>query len=413
MMRISTSQFYDQNIQTMDNQQGQLSTYYQQLSSGTALTTPADNPLGAAQAVQLTMVSATYTQYQTNQSAALSSLGLEDKTLSSVTTTLDSITSQLVRAGDGTLNDSDRASIAQALQGYRNQLLNLANTSDGAGNYLFSGFQATTQPFTNNTAGGVNYQGDSGIRQVQVADTRQIATNDSGASVFLSVPATGTSEVSAGASTNTGTGTIGSASVTNPSVTTNGDHYTITFGGTAAAPTYTVTDNTAVPATTTAPAAFNASTPIPLGAGMQVSMSGAPNPGDTFTVTPATAPQNTSVFASLDAVIAALKQPADNNPTAVATLKNALTTGLTQVQNSMTNVTVVQASVGGREHELQALQTTTQTNSVQTQSDLSNLTGVDMVTAITKFEQAQSALQAAQQTFVKMQGMSLFQYIGS
>ena len=413
MMRISTSQFYDQNIQTMDNQQGQLSTYYQQLSSGTALTTPADNPLGAAQAVQLTMVSATYTQYQTNQSAALSSLGLEDKTLSSVTTTLDSITSQLVRAGDGTLNDSDRASIAQALQGYRNQLLNLANTSDGAGNYLFSGFQATTQPFTNNTAGGVNYQGDSGIRQVQVADTRQIATNDSGASVFLSVPATGTSEVSAGASTNTGTGTIGSASVTNPSVTTNGDHYTITFGGTAAAPTYTVTDNTAVPATTTAPTAFNASTPIPLGAGMQVSMSGAPNPGDTFTVTPATAPQNTSVFASLDAVIAALKQPADNNPTAVATLKNALTTGLTQVQNSMTNVTVVQASVGGREHELQALQTTTQTNSVQTQSDLSNLTGVDMVTAITKFEQAQSALQAAQQTFVKMQGMSLFQYIGS
>ena len=412
-MRISTSQFYDQNIQTMDNQQGQLSTYYQQLSSGTALTTPADNPLGAAQAVQLTMVSATYTQYQTNQSAALSSLGLEDKTLSSVTTTLDSVTSQLVRAGDGTLNDSDRASIAQALQGYRNQLLNLANTSDGAGNYLFSGFQATTQPFTNNTAGGVNYQGDSGIRQVQVADTRQIATNDSGASVFLSVPATGTSEVSAGASTNTGTGTIGSASVTNPSVTTNGDHYTITFGGTAAAPTYTVTDNTAVPATTTAPAAFNASTPIPLGAGMQVSMSGAPNPGDTFTVTPATAPQNTSVFASLDAVIAALKQPADNNPTAVATLKNALTTGLTQVQNSMTNVTVVQASVGGREHELQALQTTTQTNSVQTQSDLSNLTGVDMVTAITKFEQAQSALQAAQQTFVKMQGMSLFQYIGS
>ncbi|MGN6652868.1 flagellar hook-associated protein FlgL [Trinickia sp.] len=412
-MRISTSQFYDQNIQTMDNQQGQLSTYYQQLSSGTALTTPADNPLGAAQAVQLTMVSATYTQYQTNQSAALSSLGLEDKTLSSVTTTLDSITSQLVRAGDGTLNDSDRASIAQALQGYRNQLLNLANTSDGAGNYLFSGFQATTQPFTNNTAGGVNYQGDSGIRQVQVADTRQIATNDSGASVFLSVPATGTSEVSAGASTNTGTGTIGSASVTNPSVTTNGDHYTITFGGTAAAPTYTVTDNTAVPATTTAPTAFNASTPIPLGAGMQVSMSGAPNPGDTFTVTPATAPQNTSVFASLDSVIAALKQPADNNPTAVATLKNALTTGLTQVQNSMTNVTVVQASVGGREHELQALQTTTQTNSVQTQSDLSNLTGVDMVTAITKFEQAQSALQAAQQTFVKMQGMSLFQYIGS
>ncbi len=413
MMRISTSQFYDQNIQTMDNQQSQLSTYYQQLSSGTALTTPADNPLGAAQAVQLTMVSATYTQYQTNQTAAISSLGLEDKTLSSVTSTLDSITSQIVRAGDGTLNDSDRASIGQALQGYRNQLVNLANTSDGAGNYLFSGFQATTQPFTNNTAGGVNYQGDSGIREVQVADTRQIATNDSGASVFLSVPATGTTPVSAGASTNSGTGTIGSASITNPSIATNGNQYTITFGGTPAAPTYTVTDNTAVPPTTTAAAAYTADAPIALGAGMQVAVSGAPNPGDTFSVTPSTAAQNTSVFSSLDSIIAALQKPADNNPTAVATLKNALSSALMQVQNSMTNVTVVQASVGGREQELQALQTTTQTNSVQTQSDLSNLTGVDMVTAISKFEETQSALQAAQQTFVKMQGMSLFQYIGN
>ena len=111
--------------------------------------------------------------------------------------------------------------------------------------------------------------------------------------------------------------------------------------------------------------------------------------------------------------ISALQQPASNNPTATATLKNSLMTGLARFQNSLTNVTVVQASVGGREQELQALQTTTQTNSTQVQSDLSNLTGVDMVSAITKFEQTQSALQAAQQTFVKMQGMSLFQYIGS
>jgi flagellar hook-associated protein 3 FlgL len=413
MMRISTSQFYDQNIQTMDNQQSQLSTYYQQLSSGTALTTPADNPLGAAQAVQLTMVSATYTQYTTNQNAALSSLQLADKTLSSVTSTMQAITSEIVRAGDGTLNDSDRASIAKTIQGYRDQLLTLANSSDGAGNYVFSGFQATTQPFTNNPGGGVNYQGDNGVREAQVADTRQIPTNDPGPSVFLSVPSVGTSPIAAGAASNTGTGKIASPSITNPAVATNGDNYTITFGGTAAAPTYTVTDNTAVPPTTTPAAAYTANAPIALGSGMQIAITGAPNPGDTFSVTPATAPQNSSLFSTLDSIISALQQPANNNPTATATLENSLATGMARFQNSLTNVTVVQASVGGREQELQALKTTTQTNSTQVQSDLSNLTGVDMVTAITKFEQTQSALQAAQQTFVKMQGMSLFQYIGS
>lgn len=412
-MRISTSQFYNQNIQTMDNQQSQLATYYQQLSSGTALTTPADNPLAAAQAVQLTMVSATYTQYTTNQNSALTSLQLEDKTLSSVTDTLQSINSEIVRAGDGSLNDSDRASIAKAIQGYRDQLLTLANTSDGAGNYVFSGFQATTQPFTNATGGGVNYHGDDGIREAQVADTRQVATNDSGSTVFLSVPSVGTTPVSAGNAANTGSGTIGRASITNPAIATNGDSYTIAFGGTAAAPTYTVTDNTLVPPTTTAATAFSASTPIQLGAGMQVSIAGAPNPGDTFSVTPSTAPQNSSVFATIDSVIAALQTPASNNPAATASLANSLTTGLSALQNSLTNVTVVQASVGGREQELQALQTTTQTNSLQTQSNLADLTGVDMVSAISNFELTQNALQAAQQTFVKIQGMSLFQYIGS
>ena len=412
-MRISTSQFYNQNIQTMDNQQSQLATYYQQLSSGTALTTPADNPLAAAQAVQLTMVSATYTQYTTNQNSALTSLQLEDKTLSSVTDTLQSINSEIVRAGDGSLNDSDRASIAKAIQGYRDQLLTLANTSDGAGNYVFSGFQATTQPFTNATGGGVNYHGDDGIREAQVADTRQVATNDSGSTVFLSVPSVGTTPVSAGNAANTGSGTIGRASITNPAIATNGDSYTIAFGGTAAAPTYTVTDNTLVPPTTTAATAFSPSTPIQLGAGMQVSIAGAPNPGDTFSVTPSTAPQNSSVFATIDSVIAALQTPASNNPAATASLANSLTTGLSALQNSLTNVTVVQASVGGREQELQALQTTTQTNSLQTQSNLADLTGVDMVSAISNFELTQNALQAAQQTFVKIQGMSLFQYIGS
>lgn len=410
-MRISTSQFYNQNIQTMDNQESELSTYYQQLSSGTALTTPADNPLGAAQAVQLTMVSATYTQYQTNQSSALTSLQLEDKTLSSVTSTMQSITSQLVRAGDGTLNDSDRASIAKAIQGYRDQLMTLANTSDGAGNYVFSGFQAKTQPFTNASGGGVNYLGDNGIREAQVADTRQVATNDSGSSVFLSVPSVGTSPISAGAATNTGTGRISAASITNPAVATNSDNYTITIGGTAAAPTYTVTDNTAVPPTTTPAAAYTAASPIALGAGMQVSISGSPNPGDTFSVTPSTASQNASLFSTLDSAIAALQAPASNNPAATATLANSLTTAMARFQNSLTNVTVVQASVGGREQELQALQTTTQTNSTQVQSNLTTLTGVDMVSAITKFEQTQNALAAAQKTFVQMQGMSLFQYI--
>jgi flagellar hook-associated protein 3 FlgL len=407
-LSISTSEFYNQAVQTMNSQQSQMNELYEEISSGQALSTPADNPLGAAQAVQLSMSSATISQYSTNQSSALTSLQLEDSTLSSVTNVMESIDSIIVSAGDPTLNDSNRAAMAQQLEGYRNQLLQLANTTGATGSYIFAGFQGSTQPFVNAPGGGVTYQGDTGTQQVQVTDTTQVATNDNGASVFMSVPPIGTSPVSAGMANNTGTGTIGGVTVSDPSATTNSDNYTINFTGTNPLQ-YTVTDTTA--GTTTPPATYTAGSPIALGTGMSVTISGTPNSGDAFTVSPANAPANSDVFQTIDSVIAALQTPADGNSAAGATLTNALATGLTSLQNSIANVSVVQASVGGREQELQSLQTMTQSSSVQVQNNLSNVTSTNMTQAISQLEELQNTLQASQMSFAKIQGMSLFQYL--
>ena len=83
----------------MEDQQAQLLQIEQQVSSGTSLTTPGDDPVAAAQAVKLSATSATLMQYASNQNVALSSLQLEDNTLSSVTTTLQSVSSLLTQAG--------------------------------------------------------------------------------------------------------------------------------------------------------------------------------------------------------------------------------------------------------------------------------------------------------------------------
>jgi flagellin-like hook-associated protein FlgL len=138
-MRISSAQFFQLNVSQMNDQQAQLSQLYQQIASGVSLQTPADNPVGAAQAVQLSMTSATLSQYTANQSTALASLQAEDQTLQSVSTVLTGVQTLTVRAGDGSLADSDRAALATQLQGYRDQLMTLANTNDGAGTYLFAG----------------------------------------------------------------------------------------------------------------------------------------------------------------------------------------------------------------------------------------------------------------------------------
>ncbi|WP_175910540.1 flagellar hook-associated protein FlgL [Burkholderia sp. BCC1640] len=410
-MRISTTQFYQLNVGQMNDQQAQLAQLYQQISSGVSLTTPADNPVGAAQAVQLSMTSATLSQYAANQSTALASLQAEDQTLQNVGTVLGSIQSVIVRAGDGSLADSDRAALATQLEGYRDQLMSLANATDGAGNYLFAGFKNAAAPFTKNAAGGISYVGDTGTRTVQIDDSRSVPQGDSGLAVFMSVQALGSSPVQAAGASNTGTATIGNVTVTDPAAATNGHQFTITFGGTAAAPTYTVTDNTASPPTTTPAQAYTSGTAIALGSGMKVAVSGTPAVNDTFSVTPAPQASGVDVFSTLDSMITALKTPVTGNQTASAALSNTMGTAATKINNSMRNVTTVLASVGGREQEVKAMQAVNQTAALQTTSNLSDLTSTNMVTTISQYLQVQNALSGAQKAYAQLQNMSLFQYI--
>ncbi|RZF28023.1 flagellar hook-associated protein 3 [Paraburkholderia sp. UYCP14C] len=408
-MRISTQQYFGMNVANMSNQQAQLSQIYQEISSGQSLTTPADNPLGAAQAVQLSSTASALSQYTTNQNAALSSLGAEDSTLSGVITTLQSANTLALRAGDGGLNDADRTAIAAQLTTLRDQLVTYANSTDSTGNALFAGFQNSTQAFTTDAAGNVAYTGDTGSRTVQVTESNSVATGDNGLSVFMSVGATNAQPIASGNSANTGSGVIGSVSVNDPTNAGNADSYQIQFSGSGSSLTYTVTDTTTGVAGTAQPYTAGADITI---AGQTVEITGTPAANDKFTVQPANQ-AGTNVFANLNAMIAALQQPVSGNAAAAATLQNALNTGVSQLGNTLDNVTGVQASVGGREQEVKALQTVTQTNSLQTQSNLADLTQTDMVSAISKYTLTQAALQASQQAFVKIQNMSLFQYINN
>ncbi|MGS0893077.1 flagellar hook-associated protein FlgK [Burkholderia stagnalis] len=106
-------------------------------------------------------------------------------------------------------------------------------------------------------------------------------TTSNGSAIAAAAP-----YVPSAATTNTGTGTIGALSVTSAAGAADAHNYTITMGGTAAAPTYTITDNTAAPPTTSAAQPYQAGAPITLTAGVTVTVSGAPAAGDTFTVAP-------------------------------------------------------------------------------------------------------------------------------
>ena len=414
-MRISTSQYLGMNVQAMDNQQSELSQLYAEISSGQALTTPASNPLGAAQAVQLSMQGASLSQYSTNQSSAQTSLQSEDSTLSSVIQALQSVSTQLESAGGGSLNDTERSGIAATLTQLNNQLVTLSNTTSPSGGYLFGGFQSSTQPFTQNSAGAVVYNGDNGVSSAQISSTTSVATGDTGASVFLSVTPETATPVAYASSANTGTGVIGTISTSNAVTSAQGDTYSVAFQVAAGVTTYTVTDTNSSGTTTGTAQPYTSGSAIPLGTGGEsVVISGTPDNGDTFNVAPATqvpaAQGGTNIFSTIQNMITALQTPADTT-SALASLQNTLATGMTQVQNSINNVTSVQATVGGREQQITAMQAVNQNQTLENTNSLDDLTSVDMPSTISKYTQTQYSLQASQQAFVQVQQMSLFQYL--
>lgn len=185
-MRISTSTIYNTNVTNMNNLEVQIAQTQQQISTGNRIQSPADDPTGAARVVELNQANSVVTQYGTNNNAAQNTLSLSENILQSVTTLLQTVKTTVVNAGNGTLSTADRQSLATNLQGQLQELMGLANSTDGTGNYLFSGSKGSTQPFVN-TATGVAYQGDSLQRNIQVSPTRQVASTDVGSDIFMKV----------------------------------------------------------------------------------------------------------------------------------------------------------------------------------------------------------------------------------
>lgn len=341
-------------------------------------------------------------QYADNQSNATSQLAQEEDRLQSVVESVQYILEQVANGSNATYSDSEREYIAENLQSQFNFLLGVANSADANGYYLFSGYQGNTQPFQQLADGTVQYIGDDGQRLLQVGPSRQIAVSDSGRRIFENSRAgNGTFELAA-SSGNAGTGVLGFGSVLDPALWT-GHNYQIEF---STATSYTVTDTTTASVIGTYP--YSANTAISAIPGISLAISGAPAANDSFSVTPST---NQSVFNTLQNLITAFSTNTSGNATALASLKNQITIGAENLKGVLDNVLNVQASVGSRMNEVASLSSVSDALDLHYQERLSNLQDVDYVEAISAFTQQQMQLEAAQSSFAKISGLSLFNYL--
>jgi flagellar hook-associated protein 3 FlgL len=396
-MRVTESLIQTQFLTSISALESGISQTQNQMSSGVQFTTASQNPTAAGSVNNYDQALAQSQQYGTNASSAQTNLSTEDNAMSQVQTQLQALRTLALEANSGTLTNSNLSAIATQAAAIQNSLLSLANTQNGNGEYIFSGFAAQTQPFTL-TAAGATYNGDQGQRQVQIAAGQTVADGDNGDTVFNQIKTgNGTFTVAANAG-NTGSGIVGATTVSNP-VAYGGGTYAITF---TTPGNYQVTQGPTVITNGTytdgGTIAFN---------GVQVTLSGQPAAGDSFSLAPST---NQSLFATVQNLVTALQTGVTNGP-AATNFNNSINTAINNIDQALNQTSNVRASIGGRLNAITTQQSVATSQQTQLKQSISNLQSLDFASAITTLDQQNTTLSAALQAFNLTQGLTLFKFL--
>ena len=403
-MRISTSQMQFSAVNALLDQQTKISKTQLQLASGRRILKPSDDPVASANVLGLTQSKEITERYQLNADAARARLSIEESALIGVNNDLIRVRELALQGNNDTLTDADRRAVAAELNQILDELLSLSNTVDSNGDYLFAGHQGNVQPFSRNTAGGFDYNGDDGTRLIQVGPSRQIQDSDSGTAVFRAIRNGNGTFTTADGAANTGTGIIDAGTVVGSFVP---DTYTITF--TQALPTDPITYQVDGAACGNVIAA---GTPYQEGAainfnGVNTNITGTPANGDTFTVTPSA---NQDVFTTVQNLITAFEAGASDDVTRTQ-LHNAVNRTLVDLDQAQENVLNIRASIGTRLNAIDSQQSNNDDLLLQVQETLSTINDLDYAEAVSRLNLQLTGLQAAQQAFTRVQNLSLFNFI--
>src|SRR5882672_3712613 len=178
-MRVTQNSNQALFLTTIQTLESDLSQTQNQITSNKSFTTASQNPTAAGAVNNYNQALAQSKQYDTNANSAQTRLSTEDSTLTQVQNALQSLRDLALQANSGTVSTQDRSAIAAQATQIQASLVSLANTQDGNGEYLFSGFATQTQPFTLNST-GATYNGDQGQRQLQIAAGQTVADGDNG-----------------------------------------------------------------------------------------------------------------------------------------------------------------------------------------------------------------------------------------
>lgn len=423
-MRISSLQAFQNGVQGLQRNYSAAIRTQEQISSGNRILTPADDPVASVRLMQLEQQQNMLGQYKDNLTAANNSLVQEESTLNSVNTIMQRVRELAASAGNGALSQSDRQAIAAELREREDELFGLMNTRNARGEYSFSGFQGKTQPFVRQADGSYAYQGDEGQRKLQIGSSLSVAISDNGKKIFQNI----TNAARLKTELDSTAAPAGSTLVVSKPLVQD----EVAFAGSPPFPAGGIEirfgDTTLVPPDGPKDyKVYDGATLVHSGRlddddqrqdslvfrGVVVHFDGVPTGGEVITVESDPADPNREKQGVLD-TIHQLRMALENSPDSPEgnrDTRDAVAAALTNIDHAMVNIDSTRGDIGARMNMIETTQTDNEDVTLINKAVQAELREVDYPEALSKLAFQSVVLEAAQQSFVKVSQLNLFDKI--
>ena len=431
LSRLASANAYDNALSNLSKRQTALSNLQENLTSGKRVVRPSDDPTAAAQAERSLMRLSRIATDQRALEVQRNTMANAESTLGDVVDALQQFRELVVSAGNGSHTAAERQTIANQLQGLREQILGYANRTDTNGQPLFGALASASVPFTGPTATAPDYTYNGLPGQTATSETA-IASSLDGESAFMHQPArdgvynVSMTTIPAGRSLSTG-----NVSVTDSSLVTRAT-YKITFGPVVAGATAGTSSTSyiieEIPATGDLPTFpgppyqvgpftvpdYPSAKPVSVlitdqvgppaitgMPGLSLTITGTPAAGDVITVDP-----NPSIFSVMDDAIRDIGGAVNANAAS-----QAVAQAIYNLDIGMNRVSAIRGQAGDLLNRADRITSNQESRSIQLEADRSRAEDLDMIKGVADFQNQQTGYQAALQSYAQVQKLSLFNYI--
>ncbi|WP_210395763.1 flagellar hook-associated protein FlgL [Motiliproteus sediminis] len=426
-MRISSLQVFQNGVRNIQTGQTNIANIQNQISTGQKLLRPSDDPVAAAQILKIRRELETNEVQNENITVAERRLSLQELTLQQINDAGDRIKELAIQANNSSLQQQDRAGIANEIKEVQNFILGLMNTKDAQGEYLFAGAKGQTQPFSESSPGVFSYQGDSEPRFIQVGPETFIKSTDTGQEIFQSIEGDPVVNVVSGGAASLQNLTLEVADKAAFKAATTALGLSTAASGVI---TLRVTGNDPVANTydiqveAADGTVLATETGIAMGSPHNLTVAAAGDPlGITtgtalgLSINPETLPSGgeydiqpdvpkTNLLNTAQALIDGL-----TNATTSDEVNRIVSKALGEIDEGQNGVVRVQSQIGGRLNGLENQRGLNEEFELFNRAALSNLEDLDYAEALSEFSFQEVALQAAQQTFSRVNSLSLFNFL--